>query len=202
MRQRAFRNLLKVTGYLIVFIAGWGWADIFPAWSADHQTSPAKEALHQPGRPIFSPRLVQGFDPERMALPTDTPEQIIRKMSCFSCHRVPTIDFANIGVIGPLLIEKTNAPNRIQSPEYRKAVQEGRAKATTPKEYVIESIVNPGAFIVPGFSDDMFKVYREKFSDAALETIADFLLTLDEDAARKEEFDRLSDEKEGSVSGK
>ncbi|HLG23063.1 MAG TPA: hypothetical protein VI382_09625 [Candidatus Manganitrophaceae bacterium] len=156
------------------------------------------------GDPTQTPRFtpVQGFDPEKMALPTDTPEQIIRKMSCFSCHRVPTIDFANIGVIGPLLIEKTNAPNRIQSPEYRKAVQEGRAKATTPKEYVIESIVNPGAFIVPGFSDDMFKVYREKFSDAALETIADFLLTLDEDAARKEEFDRLSDEKEGSVSGK
>src|SRR6202007_2903444 len=87
-----------------------------------------------------------------IALVTDTPQQIVQKMTCFICHQIPGVPLAKTGVIGPLLIEKTNAPKRIASPEYQAMVKAGKAHAKTPKEYVMESIVNPNAFIVHGFA--------------------------------------------------
>jgi len=134
-----------------------------------------------------------------IAMDTDTPEQIVTKMGCFACHKIPGISVAKIGFIGPLLIEGTNAPNRIKSPEYKKAMAEGKVHATTPKEYVMESIVNPGAFIVPGFQDDMLKDFAHKFTFAALSKMADYLLEQTAQKAIKEGLDRLPQEKEGSL---
>jgi len=134
-----------------------------------------------------------------IALATDTPEQIVTKMGCFACHKVPGISVAKIGMVGPLLIEGTNAPNRIKSPEYLKAVKEGKAHATTPKEYIMESIMTPKVFIVPGFQDDMLADFATKFTFAALSNIADYLLAQTADKAIKEGLDRLPNEKEGSL---
>ena len=134
-----------------------------------------------------------------IALESDTPEQMVQKMGCFACHKIPGISIAKIGMIGPLLIEGVNAPNRIKSPEYRKAVKEGKAKARTPKEYVMESIMTPGVFIVPGFADDMLKDFSHKFTFAALEKMADYLLQQDEATAVKDGLDRLPNEKEGPL---
>ncbi len=134
-----------------------------------------------------------------IALATDTPEQIVTKMGCFACHKVPGIATAKIGMVGPLLIEGTNAPNRIKSPEYLKAVKEGKAHATTPKDYVMESIMTPAAFIVPGFQDDMLKDFSTKFTFSALSNMADYLLQQTADKAIKEGLDRLPNEKEGSL---
>ncbi len=134
-----------------------------------------------------------------IALESDTPEQIVSKNGCFACHKIPGISVAKIGMVGPLLIEGTNAPNRIKSPEYKKAMAEGKAHATTPKEYVMESIVNPGAFIVPGFQDDMLKDFAHKFTFAALSKMADYLLEQTAEKAIKEGLDRLPQEKEGSL---
>ncbi len=134
-----------------------------------------------------------------IALESDTPEQIVQKMGCFACHKIPGISVAKIGMIGPLLIEGTNASNRIKSPEYKKAVAEGKAKARTPKEYVMESIMKPDAFIVPGFADDMLKDFSHKFTFAALEKITDYLLQQDVAAAIRDGLDRLPNEKEGPL---
>lgn len=134
-----------------------------------------------------------------IALDTDTPEQIVQKMTCFACHKIPGISIAKTGMIGPLLIEKTNAPNRIKSPEYQKAVKEGKAHASTPREYVIESIMHPDAFIVPGFADDMIKDFSHKFTVAGLDKLVDHLLQQDAAAAVKEGLDRLPNEKEGPL---
>lgn len=134
-----------------------------------------------------------------VALGTETAEQIVQKMTCFACHKIPGISIAKTGMIGPLLIEKTNAPNRIKSPEYQKAVKEGKAHAKTPREYVIESIMDPGAFIVPGFADDMIKDFKHKFTVAGLDVIVDHLLQQDAAAAIKEGMDRLPNEKEGPL---
>lgn len=136
------------------------------------------------------------FDPTRMALPNDSPEQIVRKMFCFACYKIPTIEFSKAAVIGPLLIMKTTAFSRIKSQEYQKEILEGKARAMTPKEYAIESIIHPEAFIVPGFVDNMPRGYGDKFTATALEKLVDFLLTLDENAAQKEGLDRSPDEKE------
>ncbi|HIE64707.1 MAG: hypothetical protein ABGX83_08115 [Nitrospira sp.] len=131
---------------------------------------------------------------KRTALVMDTPDVMIEKMGCFVCHKIPSVSIARIGVIGPLLILKTTAQKRIASPEYQEAVRAGKAKATTPKEYVLESIMHPGAFVVEGFSDGMPTDYPKKFTVGALEKLVDFLLTLDEELAMKEERERFGEE--------
>lgn len=135
----------------------------------------------------------------QIALESDTPEEIVQKMSCFACHKIPGISIAKTGMIGPLLIMKTSAEKRIKSAEYQKAVKEGKAHAATSREYVIESIIKPGAFIVPGFADDMFKDYSHKFTLAGFDKLVDYLLQQDEEAAIKDGLDRLPNEREGSL---
>jgi hypothetical protein len=134
-----------------------------------------------------------GLDAAKIALPGDTPEQIIQKMQCFVCHKIPTVAIAKIGVIGPMLIEKTNAPKRIASAEYQARVKAGKAHAKSPKEYIMESIVNPNAFVVEEFRQKgnpdvspMIQDFGQKFTYEALNKLADFLLTLDEAAAQKD----------------
>lgn len=121
-------------------------------------------------------------DLTKVGLAQETPEEIIQKMACFACHKIPTVPIAQIGKIGPPLTLKTAAARRIRSPEYQRALREGRVRATTPREYVIESILNPSGFIVPGFDDAMPKTFKEKLTFAAVERLADFLLTLDEES--------------------
>ena len=126
-----------------------------------------------------------------IAFATETPQEIIMKMQCIVCHQIPTIPFAKFGMIGPLLIEGHNAPRRIASSEYKADVRTGKASAITPKAYVMESIMKPNAHIVPDFVNkgnpevsQMIQDFSAKFTFGALEKIADFLLTLDCDAAR------------------
>lgn len=134
-----------------------------------------------------------------VALNADTPEQIVQKMTCFACHKIPGISIAKTGMVGPLLIEGTNAPNRLKSKEYQQAVKEGKAKAKTPKEYVMESIMDPGAFVVPGFADDMLKDFKHKFTVGGLEKMVDYLLQQTAETAIKDGLDRLPNEKEGPL---
>jgi len=127
-----------------------------------------------------------------IATGADTPDQIIAKMACGACHTIPTTG-NKFGAIGPVLIEKTSASKRIASPEYKARVKAGKAHATTPKEYIIESIMNPSAFIVPAFVNPgspevsmMPPDFSKKFTYEAVEKMADFLLSIDESAAAKD----------------
>lgn len=147
---------------------------------------------------------VAGLDPKKIALPDDSPEQMITKMACYACHRIPTIEVARTGAVGPLLVEGSSAHNRIKSPEYQQAVKDGKAHAQTPRDYVIESIMDPSAFIVAGFpapggKSMMPPNFSDKFTYAAVAKLADFLLSVDEEAAVKDGLDRLPQEKEGSL---
>jgi len=135
----------------------------------------------------------------KVALGSETPEEIVKKMTCYACHRIPGIEIAKTGMVGPLLIEGFSAPTRIASPEYKARMKEGLAHATTPREYVIESIMDPGAFIVPGFADDMLKDFRHKFTVSGLDVMVDHLLAQNEGTAIAEGLDRLPNEKEGSL---
>ncbi|MCG3110217.1 MAG: hypothetical protein MCM46_00210 [Candidatus Manganitrophus sp. SB1] len=145
-----------------------------------------------PSAPTEAERLKRKLD--NLALSDDSPDEIVEKMICFACHKIPGIAIAKTGKLGPQLIMKTNAEIRIKSAEYQKAVREGRAHAMTPREYVIESIVDPGAFIIPGFVDGMVKDYRHKFTLQALDTLVDFLMTQGDEEARKEALEHLSNE--------
>jgi hypothetical protein len=127
---------------------------------------------------------------EKLALPTDSPEAIIQKMGCYVCHKIPRIPLSRQSDYGPILIPGTMAPRWITSSIYQERVKAGKARATTPREYIIESILDPDAFIVPGYSDKndlekslMYPHYAERFTQGGLEVLADYLLTVDVQAA-------------------
>lgn len=119
---------------------------------------------------------------------TDPVEVIIEKNGCFVCHKIPGIEIARVGLIGPILAMKNTAALRLSSPEYREAVLKGLAKATTERAYVMESILEPGAFILPGFrdGDGMPSDYRRKMTIGELEKLVTFLLNIDEAMVEKE----------------
>lgn len=122
----------------------------------------------------------------------EDPKTMVIKLGCIACHKIPTTA-GKFGTIGPMLIEGTNARKRISSPEYKAQVKAGTAHATSPKEYVMESIITPSAFIVPGFAQkakpaesDMPPDFGNKMTAGAISKLADFLLSLDEAAAKKD----------------
>ena len=127
-----------------------------------------------------------------IALATDTPEEIVKKMGCAACHQIPGISIAKTGMIGPLLAEKVTASKRIASPQYQARVKAGKASARTPKQYVIESIVTPSAYVVREFEmgnpekSMMLPDFGTKFTYGALEKMADYLLSQDCQTAKKD----------------
>src|SRR5207244_12126464 len=83
--------------------------------------------------------------------------QIFAKAQCVVCHTIPGIPGA-MGTVGPKLVEKTNAPNRIKDPAYK-----GSAK--TVREYSTESVISPGTYVVKRVQDGgMPKVYGMRLS--------------------------------------
>ncbi len=95
-------------------------------------------------------------------------DQIFAKAQCVSCHTIPGIPGAT-GTIGPKLEEGTNALLRIKDKEYK-----GTAKSAP--EYIMESIVEPSAYVVKPFPDNtMPKVFGQKLSAGALKKIVDYL---------------------------
>lgn len=103
-----------------------------------------------------------------MADGTEPVDQIFAKAQCVSCHTIPGIPGA-MGTIGPKLEEGTTAAQRIKDPTYK-----GNAKS--PAEYIMESIVEPSAYVVKPFPDNtMPKVFGQKLSAGALKKIVDYL---------------------------
>src|SRR5581483_5872041 len=124
---------------------------------------------------------------EHFLRPDDPPVKIIDKLRCTSCHILPGHNFPQWDADGPSL--NINLSERLESAEYRRAVKEGKAHARTPREYLIESIVDPGAFIVPGFPDGMLKNYGSRLTAPELKKVVDFLL-LYEEGSRSDERGR------------
>lgn len=103
-----------------------------------------------------------------MADGSEPVDQIFAKAQCVSCHTIPGIPGA-MGTIGPKLEEGTTAPQRIKDPTYK-----GTAKS--PAEYIMESVVDPSAYVVKPFPDNtMPKVFGQKLSAGALKKIVDYL---------------------------
>ncbi len=122
---------------------------------------------------------------EKLALPTDTPEIIIEKMGCYVCHKIPYIANARFSDYGPLLIPKTIAHLRVTSPEYLAQVKTQKANASNAREYIQESILNPSAFIVPGYENrvtpeksNMYHFYSLRFTKGGLDVLTDYLLSI------------------------
>jgi hypothetical protein len=104
---------------------------------------------------------------------------IFTRAGCPVCHRIPGIAGAD-GRVGPPLWLGTSGPQRLRDPMYH-----GTAK--TVHEYIIESVVEPGAFVVSGYpAQTMPTWYGAKLSALALEKIAGYLeMQTEEPASEK-----------------
>ena len=104
---------------------------------------------------------------------TEPIDQIFAKAQCVVCHTIPGIPGA-VGTVGPKLVEGTNAPVRIKSGDYK-----GTAKST--REYIMESVVSPSAYVVKPFPDNVMpKVFGQKLSAGAINKIIDYLSQVQE----------------------
>lgn len=120
-------------------------------------------------------------------VPLVTGEEPIRDLfiraGCSVCHAIPGIPGAE-GKVGPRLVLGTTGLQRLADPRYR-------GQAETVREYVIESILNPGVFVVPGYPDlTMPRWYGKKLTAQALEKIAAYLERVQDPDGLSGESDR------------
>ncbi|HZS11063.1 MAG TPA: hypothetical protein VFA38_02355 [Nitrospirales bacterium] len=131
------------------------------------RTGPAKPPAPPP-IPQLTPAMVPLITGE------ESVPRMFNKAGCPVCHTIPGIQGAE-GRVGPKLVLGTNGPKRLADPTYHGA-------AKTVREYIIESILKPGAYVVPGYpAGAMPKWYGEKISAGALESIANYLESQKED---------------------
>ena len=98
-------------------------------------------------------------------------DQLFIQSGCAVCHTIPGIDPAK-GREGPRLVLGINGPKRLADPNYQ-------GTATTVREYITESILNPGAYVVPGYPDRVMpRWYGKKLNAKALDRIASYLEAL------------------------
>ncbi len=120
-----------------------------------------------PSRPTSA---VAELSPSRVPLVTGSEpiEQLFIKAGCPVCHFIPGIPGAQ-GRVGPSLVLGSTGPTRLADPRYQ-------GKGKTVREYVIESILDPGAYVVPGYPDRaMPRWYGQKLSAEALDKMAVYL---------------------------
>jgi cytochrome c2 len=116
------------------------------------------------GGPVPGAPVVTGDEPVN---------EIFTKALCFVCHTIPGVDVAK-GVLGPKLVERTNAPLRLKDPAYK-------GKATSVREYIMESIITPSAYVVKPFPDKIMpQDFGKKLNAAAINKIIDYLAQLEE----------------------
>jgi hypothetical protein len=124
-------------------------------------------ARHTPIAKTSPPPIVV---PEMVPLVTgeESVPLILTRAGCPVCHRIPGIAGAD-GRVGPPLLLGTTGPQRLSDPAYL-----GGAK--TIHEYIVESVLEPGVFVVQGYpAETMPNWYGAKLSALALEKIATYL---------------------------
>ena len=113
---------------------------------------------------------VPKIDPTMVPLVTgeEPIQELFVRAGCVVCHQIPGIAGANGQVGPPLWLGKSGAA-RLTDPQYR-------GQAQTVREYIVESIVSPGTYVVPDFPADTMPVwYGRKLSAGALDKIASYL---------------------------
>ncbi len=126
-------------------------------------------------KPVSALPTVPQLDPAKIPLVTgeEPIDLLFVKAGCPVCHTIPGIPGAD-GRVGPKLVLGTTGPQRLADPRYR-----GEAKSV--REYVMESVLSPGAYVVAGYPDQaMPRWYGLKLSAAALEKMAGYLAQLKE----------------------
>lgn len=137
--------------------------------------------LSSPEPPVATSRPAALLIPEMVPLVTgdESTALIFTRAGCPVCHRIPGIAGAD-GRVGPPLWLGTSGTQRLRDPAYH-----GTAK--TVHEYIIESVVEPGAYVAPGYPPQTMPTwYGAKLSALALEKIAVYLeMQTEESASQK-----------------
>jgi hypothetical protein len=113
--------------------------------------------------------------------PTDVPlatgdepiDKLFVQSGCAVCHTIPGIGMAK-GREGPKLALGTTAPARLADPDYD-------GQASTVREYIQESILEPGAYVVKGYNDRVMpRWYGKRLNAKALDRMIEYLEDLTE----------------------
>ena len=130
-----------------------------------------RESDHQRGQSMAIesvPTIV--LSPEMIPLTTgeEPITDIFIRAGCPVCHTIPGIPGAN-GRVGPPLILGTTGTQRLSDSSYD-------GNTTTVHDYIVESVLDPERFIVPGYPNRTMPTwYGSKLSGLALEKIAAYL---------------------------
>lgn len=93
---------------------------------------------------------------------------IFTRPGCPVCHIIPGIPGAN-GQVGPPLIMGTTGKQRISDADYH-------GDATSVREYIVESVLEPERFVVRGYPGHTMPTwYGSRLSALALEKMASYL---------------------------
>jgi hypothetical protein len=100
-------------------------------------------------------------------------DKLFVQSGCAVCHTIPGIEHAK-GREGPKLVLGTNGPMRLADPNYK-------GTAESVREYIQESILTPGAYVVPGYFDRVMpRWYGKRLNAKALDRMASYLEQLEE----------------------
>lgn len=162
-RDHLARTFFLIGGLLLALTVAAYWSERGRAGTQPHAPVP-------PPAPQVTPSmvpLVTGEEPIPL---------LFQQAGCPVCHTIPGIAGAE-GQVGPKLVLGQTGPARLADPRYR-----GRARSV--HDYVIESVLAPGVYVVPGYPDHTMPTwYGQKLSAAALEKIAAYLETLGREPA-------------------
>jgi hypothetical protein len=165
--------------FLIFIVAGCGIMATLSVNLFQHQDSVPSEAkvaespsqLHNDIE-LTKPPAVALFDVP-LATGTEPLDKLFVQSGCAVCHTIPGIAPA-LGREGPVLVLGSKGPLRLADPQYR-------GTATTVREYIQESILNPGAYVVPGYSDRVMpRWYGKRLNAMAVNRMAEYLENLNE----------------------
>lgn len=105
-----------------------------------------------------------------VSAPSDIADLMISQ-GCGGCHTIQGVS-GMAGAIGPELTHIGSvAAERIADPNYT-------GEATTPEEYIRESIINPKAYVVDGFAPVMPETFKDSLSPEQLDALVEFLAGL------------------------
>ena len=100
-------------------------------------------------------------------------DKLFVQSGCAVCHTIPGIEYAK-GREGPKLVLGMNGPIRLADPNYK-------GTAESVREYIQESILTPGAYVVPGYFDRVMpRWYGKRLNAKALDRIITYLEQLEE----------------------
>lgn len=157
--------IFMVVGCGIMAVLSFNFGSGKPPRTTDPQIDGAQEkVLSSPKKPAEPVSITD--------VPLATGDEPIDKLfvqsGCAVCHTIPGIQPAK-GREGPKLVLGTNAPLRLADKEYQ-------GTATTIREYIQESILNPGAYVVSGYQDRVMpRWYGTRLNAKALDRMISYL---------------------------